>query len=224
MKRDDCIATIKGKKVALYKGLLALAHEKGLERLTTELLQFPSDDNGQMCIFRCQVTIDGQSYTGHGDASPKNVGGMIAPHFIRMAETRAKGRALRDALNIGTVCLDELADLGEAPQEGYEPPHGTTAPQEGYEPPHGTTAPQQGDLPTKAPTTLQKAKTALMKWALDKHEAAGGTNGAAWLQGVASDVLGGKVAKTMRDVQQIREAITNGEFDLVSGEYLVGKE
>ena len=96
--------------------------------------------------------------------------------------------------------------------------------QQDYKPPHGTTAPQQGDLPTKAPSTVQKAKTALMKWALDKHEAAGGTNGAAWLQGVASDVLGGKVAKTMRDVQQIREAITNGEFDLVNGEYLVGKE
>ncbi len=53
---------------------------------------------------------DGGRFTGIGDASPDNVGRTIAPHIIRMAETRAKARALRDAVNIGVTALEELGE------------------------------------------------------------------------------------------------------------------
>lgn len=46
-------------------------------------------------------------FDGYGDATPKNVSGGIAPHLLRMAETRAKGRALRDAVNAKTL-IEEL--------------------------------------------------------------------------------------------------------------------
>ena len=49
------------------------------------------------------------SFTAVGDATPENVTARIAPHFIRMADTRAKARALRDALNIGAVTLEEFS-------------------------------------------------------------------------------------------------------------------
>jgi len=50
-------------------------------------------------------------FTGIGDANPANVNRKIAAHIIRMAETRGKARALRDAVNIGIVSLEELGEL-----------------------------------------------------------------------------------------------------------------
>jgi len=102
-----------GKQFVLYAGLLDLAHEKGLKSITTELLQVPTEENGMMAICRAIVEVigpDGQvrTFTGIGDAGPNNVSRSMVPHLIRMAETRAKARALRDAVNVGVAALEEL--------------------------------------------------------------------------------------------------------------------
>ena len=95
--------------VVTYAGLLSLAHDKGLKKMETALVQLPEEANGQTAVFLAIVETESGIYKGHGDASPDNVASRIIPHIIRMAETRAKARALRDAVNIGVVSIEELA-------------------------------------------------------------------------------------------------------------------
>ena len=101
-------------------GLVALAHVKGMWKCETKIVQYPSADNGNVCI--CQATVGGYDwdpiegqiikveYTDIGDASPQNCNRMVAPSFIRMASTRALGRVLRKYTNIDMLCTEELGD------------------------------------------------------------------------------------------------------------------
>ena len=111
--------TRQGKQYVLFQGLLDEAHTQGLRGIDTELLQVPSPDNGNVAIVKavCEME-DGRKFSGIGDASPENVGRNIAPHVIRMAETRAKARALRDAVNVGATALEELSEGDDAPPAG----------------------------------------------------------------------------------------------------------
>lgn len=109
IREEHRFTTRGGKSYILYGGLLDLAHDKGLRSIEEELIQIPTDENGQVAIVRAVVTMeDGSTFTGIGDASPQNVGRPIVPHIIRMSSTRAKARALRDAVNIGETALEEL--------------------------------------------------------------------------------------------------------------------
>jgi hypothetical protein len=97
-----------GKDVVLYAGLLDLAHRSGLKSITTKLLAAPNEANAWTAIVWAEVVTEAGTFSGIGDANPVNVGRMVVLHTIRMAETRAKARALRDAMNVGGVSLEEL--------------------------------------------------------------------------------------------------------------------
>ena len=100
-----------GKEHPTYAGVLSVAHKQGLNGISVEILQFPTDENHFLCIARARVTMEsGSIFEEVGDASPNNVNKMIAPHLVRMACTRAKGRALRDAVNIGKALREEMAE------------------------------------------------------------------------------------------------------------------
>ena len=103
-----------GKRFVLYAGLLEEAHSRGLRSIETELLQVPASGNGEVAIVKAVVRTDEGKFGGIGDASPENVNRAIAPHLIRMAETRAKARALRDAINVGVTAFEELGGEEEA--------------------------------------------------------------------------------------------------------------
>lgn len=101
-------------------GLIALAHIKGMWKCETKIIQYPSAENNNTCI--CQATVGGYDwdpienklirveYSDIGDANPQNCNRMVAPSFIRMASTRALGRALRKYTNIDMLCTEELCD------------------------------------------------------------------------------------------------------------------
>lgn len=113
-----------GKRFVLYAGLLEEAHARGLRSIETELLQVPAAENGEVAIVKAVVRTEEGKFSGIGDASPANVNRAIAPHLIRMAETRAKARALRDAINVGVTAFEELGGdeevVSEAPRASEE--------------------------------------------------------------------------------------------------------
>jgi hypothetical protein len=114
--KREFLVTRQGKQFVLYAGLLDLAHRTGLRSITTELVQVPSSANGYEAIVKAVVTMsDGRSFTGYGDASPSNVNVMVKHCLLRMAETRAKARALRDAVNVGVASLEEVESEEEVP-------------------------------------------------------------------------------------------------------------
>lgn len=109
-----------GKDFILYVGLLDLLHQesKGEFTITTKLEQAPTEANGQTAIVSAIASMGpngNRCASGLGDANAGNVNRMMAPHTIRMAETRAKARALRDLLNVGLVASEELGPSGPAP-------------------------------------------------------------------------------------------------------------
>ena len=113
------------KEVVLYAGLLSQAHEEGLAKICTEILQPPTEENGRLAIVKAEVTTAKGSFEALGDACPESVDEFLAPHLIRVAETRAKARALRDAVNVGVVSFEELdgvsLDGDSSPGSGAQP-------------------------------------------------------------------------------------------------------
>ena len=108
----EFIVNLQGKEFITYPGLMDLAHQMKLQSIATELIQIPSSENNNQCIFKAVATTeDGKVFEGYGDADPSNVNRMIAKHLIRMAETRAKARALRDLTNVGMTAFEELAGM-----------------------------------------------------------------------------------------------------------------
>lgn len=101
-------------------GLVALGHIKGIWKLDSEIIQFPNAENNNTCI--CKATVGGYDwdpienkivkveFSDIGDANPGNCNRMVAPSFIRMASTRAIGRALRKYTNVDMLCTEELSD------------------------------------------------------------------------------------------------------------------
>ena len=109
----EYITNRQGKDFVAFVGLLEEGTKRGIKRMVSQLVQAPTDQNGHLAIMQGTVEFDdGRIFSSIGDASPENVGRMIAGHIVRMAETRAFARALRHGLNIGGTALEELG--GEA--------------------------------------------------------------------------------------------------------------
>lgn len=150
-----------GKDFVLFAGLLDAAHRSGLRSVQTRLIQAPTDANGNLAIVEATTTfVDAQGveyhFSGLGDASPSNVGRMIAPHLCRMGETRAVARALRLALNIGAVSVEELAEDDPPITREPAPPANVTPMRQ----PQQTATQQQRPVAQPQQTQPQRQQTA----------------------------------------------------------------
>ena len=106
LREGGHICKLQGKEYVLLSGLLKLGHENGLESMQSEIIQMDLDT--QSAVIKCTIVGSRGTFDGMGDATPKNLAKRMLPSFIRMAETRAKCRALRFYLGIGMCARDEL--------------------------------------------------------------------------------------------------------------------
>ncbi len=120
------IVNLQGKDFVTYEGLLDNAHQKGLLGIKTELVSYKDNQ----AIFKAEAFTEQGCFTGYGDADPSNVNRMIAKHILRMAETRAKARALRDLTNIGMTAFEELGGEEIPKKTAPKPPPKKTFNQE----------------------------------------------------------------------------------------------
>jgi hypothetical protein len=103
----EYVVVIQNKPFVKFAGLLQMAHAQGLVALRESWTYNDADLSLAQASARFR---DGRCFAGAGDATPSNVTKKVTPHFRRVALTRAKSRALRDALNIDMVAVEELGD------------------------------------------------------------------------------------------------------------------
>lgn len=119
--KKQYIVNIKGKDAIKVEGLVVLAHDKGMWKMDTEIIQYPSEENKWTAICKCTVggydwdpikkEIREVEYSDIADANEANCTSMVAKSYIRMASTRAIGRALRKYTNCDMLCSSELSEV-----------------------------------------------------------------------------------------------------------------
>jgi hypothetical protein len=118
----EFIVSLKGRDYPVFAGVLDAATKAGLKSLRTEIVQLPTDANGMFAVVKAVAEFeDGRVFEDIADCSPKSTSPNLAASVLRLASTRAKGRVLRDACNVGQTLLEELPDLDNV-DDGERPP------------------------------------------------------------------------------------------------------
>lgn len=106
---EKYIVNIKGKDFVTFAGLLNALHKENTGfQLLVRSISVDWDKQSAYCVAYCK--IGDIEVEGVGSGTQQNCGPMVKDHYIEMAQTRAKARALRDALNVSEVCSIELGD------------------------------------------------------------------------------------------------------------------
>ena len=131
--KPEFLVNLKGTQFPRFAGVLDAATQAGLRSLCTTIVQLPSPENGHMAVVMARAEFaDGRVFADVGDASPLSTSTQLAPAVLRLASTRAAGRALRWAINCGATLLEELPDHGEKaahpPLSAAERPRPVAAP------------------------------------------------------------------------------------------------
>ena len=119
--KQTYFTSIQGRETIKAEGLTVLAHEKGVWKFETSIIQYPSSENNFTAI--CKTELGGYDwdpitkqvreviYTDIGDANEQNCSKNVAKSFIRMASTRSQARVLRKYTNVDVTCASEMSDV-----------------------------------------------------------------------------------------------------------------
>jgi SWIM zinc finger len=99
------IVWIQQRPFVRHAGLLKLAHERGLVSLVVD---WTSNSDELSLAHAVAVFADGRRFEESADSTPQNVGKKVALHWRRLSLTRASARALRLALGVDLVAVEEL--------------------------------------------------------------------------------------------------------------------
>ena len=146
LRRLGALSRLNGKDYLTHEGLLRVAHMHGLQSIHTEIVSW--DMEARAAVVHATASGERGTYTGIGDACPANVSRNIASACLRMAETRAISRCLRNYCGIGRTSVDELP--GGA-SESSAPPQDRTP------------APAAAEAQPEEPTPVQQLRSVLFK-------------------------------------------------------------
>ena len=105
------ILSVKGKEFITFAGLLDVATKNGLQKLVVKQLTIDAERQVATCIVDAEFfnTDKGtRVFSGVGSGTMDNCSDFVKAHWVEMAHTRANARALRNALNIDMVGIEEL--------------------------------------------------------------------------------------------------------------------
>ena len=117
--KAEFIVHREGRAYVTYAGLLDQAHQSGLVRVATTLLQAPDETLGCRAIVAAEVQTDRGTFGGIGEAVLNEGAQPPAAWTIDAAELRAKAKALRDALNVHLETLEERFGSGFSAVEQF---------------------------------------------------------------------------------------------------------
>src|SRR5687768_9399691 len=105
---EDYVISRRGADYILYEGLLAEAHRQGLKSILTHLLQPPSSTNGGLAVCAAVVETSRGRFYGLGEARAHEAVRHDGRGQVGLAESRAKARALRDAVGAVQTPIEDL--------------------------------------------------------------------------------------------------------------------
>jgi hypothetical protein len=105
---EDYVISRRGADYVLYEGLLAEAHKQGLKAISTRLVQAPASRNGWLAVCAALVETSRGRFSGLGEARLSEAAKMEGRGLVGLAESRAKARALRDAVGAAQTPMEDV--------------------------------------------------------------------------------------------------------------------
>ena len=111
-----------GRWYVTHSGLLRLARNRRCAGIQVRPLANFSDASCRRWAFEATVfkSRGCRGFVGHGDADPSNVSALVHGAEMRVAETRAVNRAIRQAYAIGICSVEEIGSSAERSQDSAE--------------------------------------------------------------------------------------------------------